>query len=147
MIERGLVLLVIASVLGMVALWLSARRRRLTETFLSLRAAGRDGEALVNGRPTVLAFTSPDCAACHVAQRPALDDLATRVGDRIAIQEVDVLARPEIARAFGIFSVPSTLVADSDGRVVAFNIGFTSVDRLLHQLPALAGNGGAPSGK
>ncbi len=136
MIERGLVLLVIASVLGMVALWLSARRRRLTETFLSLRAAGRDGEALVNGRPTVLAFTSPDCSACHVAQRPALDDLATRVGDRIAIQEVDVLARPEIARAFGIFSVPSTLVADASGRVVAFNIGFTSAERLVRQLPA-----------
>ncbi len=133
MIERGLVLLIIAAGLGVLALWLSARRRRLTATFLSLRAAG-----LVNGRPTVLAFTSPDCAACHVAQRPALDDLATRVGDRIAIQEVDVLARPEIARAFGIFSVPSTLVADASGQVVAFNIGFTSAESLVRQLPARA---------
>lgn len=130
MSERLLVLAAAVLLLGLAGLWLAARPRRL-----SARLA-RNGPSLLPppGRPMVLAFTSPDCAACQAAQRPALAELAARAGDGVQIREVDVLADRETARAFGVFSVPSTAVLDATGRVVALNIGFASADRLLAQL-------------
>lgn len=71
--------------------------------------------------------------------RPALQALSARMGDRIEIREVDVLAAREVARAFGIFSVPTTVVVDGRGEVVAFNIGVTSTEQLLAQLPGPRG--------
>jgi len=71
-----------------------------------------------------------------------VEEFARRVGDQVEIREVDLLTERETARAFGIFSVPSTVVLDADGRVVAFNIGFAPAERLLVQLPHTR-NGGA----
>lgn len=131
MTERLLVLSVILLVAVLVALWVATRPRVLTARLRRGRAPG----VTPSGRPLVLAFTSADCAACHAAQRPALAELAARLGDRVEIREVDVLTEREIARTFGIFSVPSTVVLDAEGQVVAFNIGFAPAERLLVQLP------------
>ncbi len=138
MSERLLVLGGLLLVVLLVALWVGARPRVLTARLRRGRAPG----VRPSGRPLVLAFTSPDCAACHAAQRPALEEFARRVGDQVEIREVDLLTERETARALGIFSVPSTVVLDADGRVVAFNIGFAPAERLLVQLPHTR-NGGA----
>ncbi len=138
MSERLLVLSVILLVAVLVALWVATRPRVLTARLRGGRVPG----VTPSGRLLVLAFTSADCAACHAAQRPALAELAARVGDRVEIREVDVLTEREIARTFGIFSVPSTVILDAEGRVVAFNIGFAPAERLLAQLPPTR-NGGA----
>ncbi|MDQ7850138.1 MAG: thioredoxin family protein [Armatimonadota bacterium] len=132
MSERLVVLVSVLLLLGLAGLWLAARPRRL-----SARLARNGPSPLPPGRPLVLAFTSPDCAACQAAQRPALAELAARLGDGVQIREVDVLADRETARAFGVFSVPTTAVLDAAGRVVALNIGFASADRLLEQLSAV----------
>lgn len=136
MIGRVIILGLVLLALALFAVWVAARPR-----ILSVRL--RRGELLAGwipaGRPAVLAFTSPDCAACEVAQRPALQALSARMGDRVEIREVDVLAARDVARAFGVFSVPTTVVVDGRGEVVAFNIGVTSTERLLEQLPGLRG--------
>lgn len=131
MTDRLAILAVIVLAFILVALWLRLRPRVLTARMEegTLAALG------LNGRPAVLAFTSPDCAACEAAQRPALEELRTRTGGRVAVREVDVLSARSLVRMLGIFSVPSTVVVDG-GRVIAVNIGYAAADRLLAQLPA-----------
>jgi thiol-disulfide isomerase/thioredoxin len=90
-----------------------------------------------DGRRTVIAFSTPSCAACHRAQAPAIDLARQRLGgdDAVRVIKVDASKRPNAARAFGILTVPSTVVlAAGGGRVVAVNQGFTPSGRLVEQL-------------
>src|SRR5205085_7299585 len=70
-----------------------------------------------DGRRTLIAFSTPSCAACHKAQAPAID-LATRQlgADQVRIIKVDAAEQPEAARAFGIMTVPSTVILGAKGK-------------------------------
>jgi thioredoxin-like negative regulator of GroEL len=102
--------------------WVWQRERRL-------RARLR-----VRGGPAVIAFTHQLCGPCHSEQLPALGRLRQRAGPGVRVEVVDVERAPDVARRFGIFTVPSTVVVGPDGRVVAFNHGFADEDKLLRQL-------------
>jgi thioredoxin-like negative regulator of GroEL len=91
-------------------------------------------ESEPDGRPTVVAFSTPSCTACQTAQRPALAALEARAGGRVRVLHVDAAARPEVARAFGVMTVPATTVLDERGAVVAANQGFATADELAGQL-------------
>ncbi len=89
-------------------------------------------------RPTLVAFSSPSCAACHTAQAPALRQLQAQVGERgVRLLEVDVADRPATARAFGIMTVPSTVLLRRDA-VLEVNHGFRPTRRLAEQLAVAA---------
>ena len=88
-----------------------------------------------DGRRTLVAFSSPSCAACHTAQAPAVSAAAEQVGtDAVRVIRVDVATRPGVARAFGVMTVPSTAVLNAGGRVIAVNQGFAPSRRLIEQL-------------
>jgi len=133
MTDRLAVLASIALLFLLVALWLRLRPRALTARLDARVLAGLG----LNGGPAVLAFTSPDCAACEAAQRPALQELQVKTGDHVQIREVDVLSAPTLVRTLGIFSVPSTVILNR-GLVIAVNIGYASAARLLAQLATAA---------
>ncbi len=122
----------------LVARWLVRRRTRdvlgqSATTFWSALGVRPDG------RPTVVAFSTPSCAACHAAQVPALRALERQVGpESLRVLRVDAAARPEVARAFGVLTVPSTAIFGSDGRLTALNHGFTPIERLAAQVAPLA---------
>ncbi len=102
-----------------------------------LRRAGRAGllpGLFEPGRPGVLFFTTPQCAACRAVQRPALEALKERLAGRVQIIEIDALDHPDLARSWSVLSVPTTFVLDSDGRPVHVNHGVASTGRLLTQL-------------
>jgi thioredoxin 1 len=89
-------------------------------------------------RPTLVAFSSPSCAACHTAQAPALRQLQAQVGEQgVRLLEVDVADRPATARAFGIMTVPSTVLLRRDA-VLEVNHGFRPTRRLAEQLAIAA---------
>jgi thiol-disulfide isomerase/thioredoxin len=90
--------------------------------------------AAPDGRPAVVAFSTPSCAACHTAQRPALAQLESRAGGAVRVIAVDAAERPEVARTFGILTVPSTAVLDTGGRLTAVNNGYATSGRLAAQL-------------
>jgi thioredoxin 1 len=120
--DRLVALLVVALAVLAAAGWVWQRERRL-------RARLR-----VQAGPSVIAFTHRLCGPCHSQQLPALGRLRQRAGSGVRVEVVDVERAPHVARRFGIFTVPSTVVVGPDGRVVAFNHGFADEDKLLRQL-------------
>jgi thiol-disulfide isomerase/thioredoxin len=91
--------------------------------------------ARADGRPTIVAFSTPSCAACYTAQAPAVASVAKQVGNqKVRVVHINAAHQPEIARAFGIMTVPSTVVLDPTGKVTAVNHGFAPGQRLVSQL-------------
>jgi thiol-disulfide isomerase/thioredoxin len=88
-----------------------------------------------DGRRTLVTFSTPSCAACHKAQAPAVGKVKQQLGpDGVRIIEINAAERPEIARAFGVLTVPSTAVLAAAGHVVAVNQGFAPSTKLVQQL-------------
>jgi thiol-disulfide isomerase/thioredoxin len=88
-----------------------------------------------DGRRGLVAFSTPSCAACHTAQAPAIAAAEQQLGaSSVRVIRVDASRQPEVARAFGVLTVPSTVVLEPAGRVVAVNQGFAPSGRLIEQL-------------
>lgn len=141
-------LLVLTALAGLVAVLVTGGRLLAGRRLRRLREL-RPGplwaalETAPDGRAAVVAFSSPRCAACHTAQRPALAALEERAQGRVRVVHVDAAERPEAARAFGVLTVPATVVLDARGAVVAANQGFATAEKLAEQLglyPAPAGS-------
>jgi thioredoxin 1 len=128
MTERVLVLLLVA--VAVVALWLLLRWR----SAVYRRLGAGDLVAAAGFRPLILAFSTPECVPCRTQQKPALAELQRRYPDRLAVREVDAAAEPNLAERFGIMTVPSTVVVDSGGRIVAINHGVAPWEKLAIQL-------------
>lgn len=128
MIERLLILALIAAAL--LLLWLAlrwrSRRYRRGGALDLLRTGSR--------RPLVMAFSTPECVPCRTQQRPALAELQRRFPGRVEVREVDATVQPHLAERFGIMTVPSTVVVDLFGRVVAINHGMTRWEKLAVQM-------------
>ena len=90
------------------------------------------------GVPTILYFTTPDCAPCKTVQRPALEKLQSQLGaDHLQVLEVNAEEKPELAQEWGVLSVPTTFILDFEGHPRHVNHGVTREDRLLRQLNGL----------
>jgi len=135
-VERGLILAAVALTVGGLVLVgrLLARRRLRGLRAIRPRALWAALGIEPDGRPAVVAFSTPGCAACHSAQRPALAALAERARGLVRIVHVDAAERPDAAGTFGVMTVPATVVLDPDGSVVAANQGFATTEKLADQL-------------
>ncbi len=86
------------------------------------------------GKPTILYFTTPDCAPCKTVQWPALHKVKSRMGDSLQIVEVDAVEQPDLARQWGVLSVPTTFIIDASGKPRHVNHGVTSAEGLMEQI-------------
>ena len=128
--ERLLLLVLIGAAATLVWLgfrWRAARLRRPNARDVLARFG-------VAGPPLVLAFTTPECVPCRTMQRPALHELQRRYPQRVEVRELDAAAVPDLAPRFGIMTVPSTVVIDPQGGVVAINYGLARWEKLAGQL-------------
>ena len=89
------------------------------------------------GKPLLLYFTTPDCAPCKTVQRPAIERVWQQMGDCLQVVEVDASTQPEIASRWGVLSVPTIFIIDSDGKPRHVNHGVTTTDKLIKQLETL----------
>jgi thioredoxin-like negative regulator of GroEL len=88
-----------------------------------------------DGRRTLVTFSTPSCAACHQAQAPAVSAVEQHLGeDALRVIRIDAARRPEVAEAFGVLTVPSTVVLAPTGHLVAVNQGFAPSKKLVEQL-------------
>ena len=90
--------------------------------------------AYQSGHPAIVYFTTPTCAPCKTVQRPAIEKLKKKLGERLQIIEVDASQRPDLAQDWGVMSVPTTFVIDSTGNPRHVNHGATSAEKLTNQL-------------
>jgi hypothetical protein len=97
------------------------------------RMVGRLAPAGAGRGTRILAFTGESCTVCHVAQRPALSRLRDDLPD-VEVTEIDVASEPETARAYGVMTLPTTVVLDAGGRISAVNTGFATEATLRGQV-------------
>ncbi len=84
-------------------------------------------------------FTADWCGPCK-KQQPLLDELEQEFGDRIEFQREDIDVHPELAAIYSIQSVPTLLVLDQEGDVIASlsHVGFNKVKLRLALVDLLA---------
>lgn len=132
MIDR---ILIAAALLGFVVVaWQAVTRLQLARA--RRRAGVRDPllSSAPQGASVIVYFTTPTCAPCKFQQTPTLDALQGELGDRLHIVRVDATAEPEAAARWGVFSVPTVFVLDSDGRPKHVHNGVVSGAVLKRQL-------------
>ncbi len=136
MFERIVVLVAVIAILVLATVairsWSARRVARIQRRAPNWSVLGAEPD----GRRTVIAFSTPSCAACHSAQSPAIDRARAKLADfDIRRIDVDAAQQPDAARAFGILTVPSTVVIAAPGtHIVAVNQGYVSSAQLMEQL-------------
>lgn len=88
-------------------------------------------------KPVIVYFTTPDCAPCKTVQRPAIQKVTHLLGENIQVVEIDASERPDLARTWGVMSVPTTFLLDARGEARYVNNGVTRAEKLMEQLQSL----------
>lgn len=85
-------------------------------------------------KPVIVYFTTPDCAPCKTVQRPALNRVRQLLGEKLEVVEIDATQRPDLAKIWGVMSVPTTFLLDARGEARFVNNGVTRAEKLMEQL-------------
>ncbi|HET9588562.1 MAG TPA: thioredoxin family protein [Anaerolineales bacterium] len=88
-------------------------------------------------KPVLVYFTTPDCAPCKTIQRPAIDRVLNLLGENLQVIEIDATQRPDLAKVWGVLSVPTTFVLDARGEARYVNNGVARAEKLIQQLQTL----------
>jgi thiol-disulfide isomerase/thioredoxin len=131
LLRSGLAIAIIA--LGVFAYWLFNQRLlvRARQNVFTLFSQ-------LPNKPIIVYFTTPDCAPCKTVQRPALNRVSQLLGDRLEVVEVDATQRPDLAKIWGVMSVPTTFLLDARGEARFVNNGVTRAEKLMEQLDTLS---------
>ncbi len=89
-----------------------------------------------HNRPTLVYFWTPSCAACRTSQTRIVDELAGELDDSVEVIKINAHDAPQQARAFGILTVPTTVVLGPKGDVRRVNTGVVDTITLREQLSA-----------
>ena len=88
-------------------------------------------EVVNSSKPVLLDFWASWCGPCRMVA-PILDEIAQERSD-IKVCKVNVDEQPELARQFGIMSIP-TLIVFKDGKVVNQTVGARPKGQILAML-------------
>jgi len=89
-------------------------------------------------KPVIVYFTTPDCAPCKTVQRPAINHVSKLFGERLQVVEIDATERPDLAKIWGVMSVPTTFLLDARGEARYVNNGVARAEKLMEQLETLS---------
>jgi thiol-disulfide isomerase/thioredoxin len=88
-------------------------------------------------KPVLVYFTTPTCAPCKTVQRPAINQIAQTLGEKLHVLEIDAAERPDLAKTWGVMSVPTTFLLDTRGVARYVNHGVTRAEKLMEQIQTL----------
>lgn len=131
MIER-LIIIALLAVLGLLTYHYITRGQ-----MRRAKRATQEMRRLETGIPTIVYFTTPTCAPCRLQQTPILDQLQDELGaEGLRLIRVDACAEPETAAHWGVLSVPTLFVLDTQGQPRQVFNGVVGLDRLKQELYA-----------
>ena len=120
MFER-LLTVIAAAGLGVAAFRLL---RRLQLRRAQNAAVEQNGLQLKAGTLHVVYFWSEHCAQCKSAQKPTLDHLLKKVGEKnVELVSLRVEDHGDLAKSWGVRTLPTTYVLDRQGNVSHVNNG------------------------
>lgn len=128
-----LVLAIGIILIGLVLYWIINR-----VLLLRTRDKGMGLPFDLSGRPAILYFTTPACVPCKTIQRPAVQKILEMYAGRLDVIEVDATKEIDLARQWGVLSVPTTFIIDSRGVPRFVNHGVTRADKLIVQINSIA---------
>ena len=130
LLRFGLAIVIIG--LGAFAYWLINQR-------LLVRARGNVSTlfSALPEKPVLVYFTTPDCVPCKTIQRPAVQRVAETFGECLEVIEINAYEQPELAKTWGVMSVPTTFVLDARGEARYVNNGVARAEKLLEQIQTL----------
>ncbi len=88
-------------------------------------------------KPVIVYFTTPQCVPCKTVQRPALNHVSSLLGEKLQVVEIDATERPDLAKIWGVMSVPTTFLLDARGQARYVNNGVARAEKLMEQLQTL----------
>ena len=89
-------------------------------------------EAVHGDKPVLVDFWATWCGPCRMIA-PAVEEVAEDFAGRAVVGKVDVDEQTELARQFGIMSIP-TLMVFRGGQATAVKVGVTPKEELLSLL-------------
>jgi thioredoxin 1 len=91
-----------------------------------------DQKVLQSERPVLIDFWAEWCVPCHMVS-PVVEEIATEHGGEISVGKLNVDDNPEIARRYGVMSIP-TLIVFSGGEERARVVGARGKEAILREL-------------
>lgn len=88
------------------------------------------------GQPSLIYFRGDHCAVCP-AQERIINQLATHWEGEIRIERIDAERDPAMAARYSVFSLPTTILVDGDGKVQHINYGLVDSQKLGRQAAEL----------
>jgi len=119
-------------ILGAAAYWLINQRLlvRAKDNLLTLFKT-------LPKKPVLVYFTTPDCAPCKTVQRPAIEQVRNLLGEKLHVIEINAYERPDLAKVWGVISVPTTFLLDARGEARYVNNGVARANKLMEQIQTL----------
>jgi len=120
----------------------------------SVQAAGwyRDvDEALrvaqSTNRPMVLFVSMGQCKYCHMMIQKTLANVEVRrtIGSSFVAATITAAEQPELMKRLGIRSFPTTLLVDSNGKIVDHMTGYVGVKKFRSHLHRVTGQSPQPA--